>query len=109
MRETASRYVHEEMFTGSPRGETQLGFVTGRHSFVPSRQGVQMTARWMSIREAAKLVGYGEVSFRRLIERHARKGTDGTIASSIDGVRARKLGRTWRVQLGEGWLAGGGA
>lgn len=70
---------------------------------------MQMTARWMSIREAAKLVGYGEVSFRRLIERHARMGTDGTIASSIDGVRARKLGRTWRVQLGEGWLTGGGA
>ena len=100
MREPASRYVHEEI---------QLDFVTGGHTFVPMRQGVQMTPRWISIREAAKLVGYGEVSFRRLIERHARKGTDGTTAASVDGIRARKLGRTWRVQLGDAWLAGGGA
>jgi len=68
-----------------------------------------MTPRWISIREAAKLVSYSEVSFRRLIERHARRGVDGTIESSIDGIRARKLGRIWRVQLGKEWLPGGGA
>ena len=61
--------------------------------------------RWFSIRSVAAVIGYAPVPLRRLIERHARKGPDGTIESVVDGLRARKLGRTWRVQLGERWLS----
>lgn len=59
--------------------------------------------RWISIREAADILGYGAVSMRRLIERNARRVADGGIEANVDGVRARKIGRTWRVQLGAAW------
>ena len=73
----------------------------------PLRKRVQMKQQWFSIRTVATVIGYEPVPLRRLIERHARKGPDGTIEAVVDGLRARKLGRTWRVQLGERWLAGG--
>ena len=66
-----------------------------------------MKQQWFSIRTVATVIGYEPVPLRRLIERHARKGPDGTIEAVVDGLRARKLGRTWRVQLGERWLARG--
>lgn len=62
-----------------------------------------MTNTWISVREAAERLGFGVVSLRRLIERNARRAPDGGIEALIDGVRAKKLGRTWRVQLGERW------
>ncbi|MBZ0116714.1 MAG: hypothetical protein K8H88_06960 [Sandaracinaceae bacterium] len=45
------------------------------------------------------------MSLRRTIERHARRAPDGGTEASFDGIRARKLGRTWRVLLGERWGA----
>lgn len=59
--------------------------------------------QWISIREAATMLGFAAVSFRRLVERHARKTADGGTEAAFDGVRAKKLGRTWRVLLGERW------
>lgn len=61
--------------------------------------------RWLSVREAATVLGLAVVSLRRLIERHARRAPDGGIEASLDGVRAKKLGRTWRVQLSSAWTA----
>lgn len=66
---------------------------------------METSKRWMSVREAAAVLGFAVVSLRRAIERHARRAPDGGIEASFDGLRARKLGRTWRVQLGSRWTA----
>jgi len=59
---------------------------------------------WMPVSKAADVLGFAPVSLRRAIERHARRGPDGTTEASFDGVVARKLGRTWRVKLSPRWL-----
>ena len=41
---------------------------------------------------------------RASLERHAVRAPDGVIEATIDGVRARKLGRLWRVAFSERWL-----
>ena len=66
-------------------------------------QQITPIASWMSVREAALVLGFGTVSFRRLLERHARRAADGGVEASVDGVRARKIARTWRVQLSAAW------
>lgn len=62
--------------------------------------------RWLSVREAALLLGFAVVSLRRAIERHARRAPDGGTEASFDGIRAKKLGRTWRVLLSAAWTSG---
>lgn len=57
----------------------------------------------MSVREAAEIIGFAVVSLRRAIERNARRAADGGTEASFDGVRARKIGRNWRVQLSSAW------
>jgi hypothetical protein len=42
-------------------------------------------------------------ALRRSIECHAVRAPDGGIESNIDGVRARKFGRLWRVQFSARW------
>lgn len=59
--------------------------------------------RWVSVRDAALALGFAAVSLRRAIERNSRRAPDGGVEASFDGVRARKLGRTWRVLLGDCW------
>jgi hypothetical protein len=59
--------------------------------------------KWISVRDAAVVLGFATISLRRLIERNARRAPDGSVEALVDGVRAKKLGRTWRVQLGERW------
>lgn len=61
-------------------------------------------ARWMSVEEAASILGVPTVTFRRAIERNARKRADGGTEAKVDGVTARKWGRLWRVLLDEGWM-----
>lgn len=58
---------------------------------------------WMSVREAAAVLGFAVVSLRRAIERNAQRAPDGGVEATFDGLRAKKLGRTWRVQLGPRW------
>jgi hypothetical protein len=41
---------------------------------------------------------------RRTLERKAVRTADGGVEASFDGVRARKLGRLWRVQLSASWV-----
>ena len=60
-------------------------------------------ARWISTAEAAGVLGIDEVTLRRKCDRGARKTLDGAIEASFDGIRARKLGRLWRLLLGAGW------
>ena len=58
---------------------------------------------WITIREAAGVLGYTPVSLRRAIERNSRRAADGGIEARFDGLRAKKLGRTWRVLLSRAW------
>jgi len=60
--------------------------------------------RWLSISEAAAILGVDDINLRRSCDRNARRASDGAVESNFDGIRARKLGRLWRVLLGERWL-----
>jgi hypothetical protein len=51
----------------------------------------------------AAILGIEVVTLRRAIERHARRDTEGRVHAEFDGVRARKLGRHWRVLLDPCW------
>lgn len=67
---------------------------------------VRTQTRWLSVREAASVLGFATVSFRRVIERHARRAHDGSIEARFDGIVARKCGRSWRVHLSAAWMTG---
>jgi hypothetical protein len=60
-------------------------------------------AEWTSVATAAEFLGVPLLSLRRMIERNAKKGKDGSIESRRDGITARKLGRLWRVRLDPAW------
>jgi len=64
-------------------------------------------ASWLRVEEAAQILGVAVITFRRAIDRHARRDADGRIFSEFDGVRARKLGRQWRVLLDPCWSVDG--
>jgi hypothetical protein len=57
----------------------------------------------MRIDDAARVLDVNVVTFRRAIERHARRDADGRVHAAFDGVHARKLGRHWRVLLDPCW------
>jgi hypothetical protein len=61
--------------------------------------------RWLSLAKAALVLDLSPTALRRTLERRATRTDDGSVEAEIDGVRARKFGRLWRVQLGERWLA----
>ena len=61
------------------------------------------SASSLRLEEAAQILGVAVVTFRRAIDRHARRDADGRIFFEFDGVRARKLGRLWRVLLDPCW------
>jgi hypothetical protein len=65
---------------------------------------VKQAGHWLSIEEAAAILNVRVVTLRRAVERCATRGADGCVASAIDGVRARKFGRRWRVALDAQWL-----
>jgi hypothetical protein len=76
----------------------------------PAPSGVRLGAespsgqRWLRVDEAAEVLGVEVITLRRAIERHARRDADGGgIQAHFDGLRARKLGRHWRVLLGPEW------
>ncbi len=62
-------------------------------------------ASWMRVDDAARILGMNVITLRRSIERHARRDTDGRVHAEFDGIRARKLGRLWRVLLDPCWSA----
>ncbi|TKC98600.1 hypothetical protein [Polyangium fumosum] len=64
-----------------------------------------MARGWVSIKTAADFLDMSPDALRRSIERHAVRAPDGGIESNIDGVRARKFGRLWRVQFSSRWSA----
>jgi hypothetical protein len=62
-------------------------------------------ARWLTVRDAAPLLSMSPDALRRSLERYAVRAPDGGIEANIDGLRARKLGRLWRVMLAGAWAA----
>jgi len=60
-------------------------------------------ARWISIQTAADLLGMTPGALRKVFERNARRAADGVTEADVNGVRARKLGRLWRVTMSAAW------
>lgn len=61
--------------------------------------------RWMSVREAAGVLAMHPDALRRALERKAVRAADGVVEAAMDGVRARKFGRLWRVSFSARWVA----
>lgn len=71
----------------------------------PERRAAVVSARWISIHAAADVLGMTPGALRKIFERKARKAHDGIVEADVNGVRARKLGRLWRVTLSAAWTA----
>ena len=72
---------------------------------IAPRLGLQLSrGSWMTVDQAAAFLQLPCVTLRRSLERNARKLPEGGIASHVDGIAARKVGRLWRVWLDAGWL-----
>lgn len=67
-----------------------------------------LSTAWLSVHRAASYLGVPVVTLRRAIERHSRRSAHGGVEARFDGLEARRLGRRWRVRLGEGWAPGDG-
>jgi hypothetical protein len=63
----------------------------------------QSPIHWHAVSEAAKHLAVTPSALRKQLERNAVKARDGGVEAEFDGVRARKLGRLWRVSLGPMW------
>ena len=61
------------------------------------------TSRWVSLGRAAAFLGMNTAALRKALERRATRAADGGTEASVDGVRARKFGRLWRVRFSEAW------
>ncbi|MDI1444855.1 hypothetical protein [Polyangium sp. 6x1] len=60
---------------------------------------------WVSIERAAAFLGLSPGALRKSLERRAVRAGDGGTEALLDGVRARKFGRLWRVKFSEAWGA----
>lgn len=60
------------------------------------------TLRWLSVREAARILNESPITLRRRCASNARH-VDGTLEARFDGLVARRLGGTWKVFLPRGW------
>lgn len=70
----------------------------------PSTADAQGPRGWVSIQTAAEYLDMSPDALRRALERRAVRAPDGGVEADIDGVRARKFGRTWRIAFSERWL-----
>jgi len=58
---------------------------------------------WLSLLTAAEHLGESADSLRKKLERASVRAEDGTVEANLDGIRARKLGRLWKIRLSAGW------
>jgi hypothetical protein len=65
--------------------------------------GERIGARWVSLERAALHLGMTAAALRKSLERRAVRAADGATEATLDGVRARKFGRSWRVRFSEAW------
>ncbi|TKC99864.1 hypothetical protein [Polyangium fumosum] len=63
----------------------------------------QAVGSWVPIDRAAAHLGMNVGALRKTLERRAVRAADGVTEASVDGVRARKFGRIWRVRFSEAW------
>jgi hypothetical protein len=59
--------------------------------------------RWYKLNDSAERLATSVDALRRQFERRAHKAPDGVTEAVIDGVRARKFGKQWKVTFGERW------
>ncbi len=69
--------------------------------------GASQPTKWISLASAAEILGEPEESLRKKLARASRRGSDGVTEAMVDGVRARKLGRNWKIHLSPGWTPKG--
>ena len=60
----------------------------------------------MSLARAAAHLDETPAALRRRIERALQMMPDGTVQADLPGIRARKLGKLWKVHLADGWQIG---
>lgn len=70
--------------------------------------GASQPRKWISLARAAEVLGEPEESLRKKLTRASRKASDGVVEATLDGIRARKLGRNWKVLLSSRWTEGAG-
>ena len=58
---------------------------------------------WLSVKTAAEYLDMSPDALRRTLERHAVRAADGGVEANVDGVRALKFGRLWRIQFSSRW------
>jgi hypothetical protein len=75
----------------------------------PSTVEPQSLRGWVAIQTAASYLDMSPDALRRTFERRSVRAPDGGVEANIDGVRARKFGRIWRVAFAERWLRTEGA
>ncbi len=69
--------------------------------------GLASQKTWISIARAAEILDETTETLRKKLQRAKRSvAADGVVEVSIDGIRARRLGRHWKVQLSAGWMEG---
>ena len=69
----------------------------------PVSARVVAAPRWLVVEEAAVFLSLSPDALRKSLERAAVRVADGGIEAHLDGVRGRKLGRRWRVQMSAAW------
>jgi len=67
------------------------------------RESNQRQGAWLPLERAAAHLSMNAAALRKALERRAMRAADGATEASLDGVRARKFGRTWRVRFSDGW------
>jgi hypothetical protein len=58
---------------------------------------------WLPIERAAAHLSMTVAALRKALERRATRASDGATEANLDGVRARKFGRNWRVRFSSAW------
>jgi hypothetical protein len=73
---------------------------------VPNHTGTERAplSRWVSVEVGAEVLGMSAEALRKKLERNARVAPDGVVEAEIDGVRARKFGRLWRLTFSARWV-----
>lgn len=64
----------------------------------------ELKSTWVSLARAAQFLGESPESLRKKLVRASRKTADGVVEAEFDGIKARKLGRNWKVRFSSGWL-----
>ncbi len=76
-----------------------LGEVIG----VKGEVSTDQKRRWQALESAARHLDVDPSTLRKRAERHCKVGQDGVPEAKFDGLRLRKFGARWKVQLSSEW------